>query len=685
MRSGLYGRLAWNNIKSNHRFFVPRILSEAGLLCCFYISFTLSMDERLKHVKGGYVLPTFMAMSTAVLAILSAVLMLYINSFVMKQRTREFGMYNVLGMEKRHIGKVLLRETMISSLTAITLGLSLGIAFYKLCSLLICHLLHADLVLGFYYISIKTVLPAALFFLLLDLFTYLVNRIRIAILKPVELLRSLNAGEKEPTVKWPLLVLGLITLGAGYYLALTIDNPVDALTLFFIAVVLVMAGTYFLFVSGSIFILKRLKNNKRYYYKKNHMPAVSGMLYRMKQNAVGLASIAILATGVLIMLSTTVSLYTGFEGILKKTFPKDYYLSADSVDAQGNEVEIPADKLELVVRDAARKNGVEIKSVDQETYLEVMYRTEQNELKLMEVDESLFDIQDFGDLKYYTECFFVTADEYERLTGEKLELKEDELAVCRKGNACGNVLNLKKSIRLNGQEYLIKTVLTDFPTGNNDMEGLLTTYGMVVKDEQVLNRIYSQQKAGYGRNASPITQRIAVAFADKEEAANVSASLQSDITQGMNNLVGPEIEYDQSGFWEAMENLLGLYGTLLFLGILLGAVCIFATTLIIYYKQISEGYEDRERFQIMEKIGMSQREVKRTINSQVLMVFLLPLVVAAIHMVVAFPLLNKILKLLELYSFNLFLVCTLITFAIFALAYMLIYKATSRVYYKIVH
>ena len=299
MKTGFFLKLARSNISKNRRFFLPRILSEAGLLCVFYIVFTLRADERILQLRGGQYIEVFMSIGVAVMMLLSVILLFYINSFLMKQRKREFGVYNILGLEKRHICRVLFHETALSSLASVVLGLAMGTLFYKLCSLLICQLLNAEIVLGFYFINARSLALSGAFFLVLDVMAYGVNCVTIARLKPVELLSSANVGEREPKVKWPLLVLGLLALGGGYYISLTTQNPLKALVLFFVAVILVIIGTYFLFVAGSIFVLKALKKNKRFYYNKKHMPAVSGLLYRMKQNAVGLASIAILATGVL--------------------------------------------------------------------------------------------------------------------------------------------------------------------------------------------------------------------------------------------------------------------------------------------------------------------------------------------------------------------------------------------------
>ena len=692
MKRGFYRKIAWNNIKKNYRFFVPRILAEMGLLGCFYIAVTLALDERLREIKGGDYIPTFMAMGVAVLVILSSILMFYTNSFLMKQRKREFGVYNVLGMEKRHIGKVLLHEGLISDSVAIAGGIGVGILFYKLCSLLICKLLETDVIVGFYFITLKTILPSALFFVVVDLITYFFNRVSIARMKPVELLSSKSAGEKEPKVKWLLLVIGVLTLGSGYVIALTTKNPLQALGLFFVAVILVIIGTYFLFVSGSIFVLKALKKNGKYYYNKKHMPAVSGLLYRMKQNAVGLASIAILATGVLVMISTTVSLYTGMNNTLDRTYPEDIYLNADynyGTGERDDSVAVPTDILEEAVRKAAEKNGVEIQYVNPEEYLFVSYYVQDNHLYAeSELYAAMGNMEVMAGLR---EFFFITNDTYERLTGERFDLSGREIACCGISSASEKASDMTGTIYLHGCEYNVKNQFSDFPCSIAMLSNPFSTYGVVVSDQSALEEIYRNQRAAYGDFASKITSRICVKFADRKAAGAAFDSIRKDLREDLSAYVKSQkadpdyLAWCLDCVWDTRVAMLGMYATLLFLGILLGAVSMFATVLIIYYKQISEGYEDRERFQIMEKIGMSKEEVKKTINGQVLLVFFLPLVTAGVHLAFAYPMLKSMLNVFMLYSNRLFLDCALITYVVFALVYVLIYRGTSKTYYKIVH
>lgn len=640
MKTGFFLKLARSNISKNRRFFIPRILSEAGLLCVFYIVFTLRADERLLEIRGGEYIGMFMSIGVAVMTLLSVILLLYINSFLMKQRKREFGVYNILGLEKRHIDRVLFHETAISSLVSVAL----------------------------------------------DLLTYGINCVTIAKLKPVELLSSANVGEREPKVKWLLLVLGVLALGGGYYISVTTESPLKAIALFFVAVILVIIGTYFLFVAGSIFVLKALKKNQKFYYNKKRMPAVSGLLYRMKQNAVGLASIAILATGVLVMISTTVSLYAGQEETLRRNYPQDYYLSARYVEwnQEGDltfSQEIPLDTLTRVVKQEAEKNGLTVQDIKRQEYLMVTYLYENDTLICKRADRSASDLKGLSVITYITE------DMYRSLGGEPLNLAADEVAVCP--------MDIRKSgfdrpeITVEEDTYRVKTTVPLFPIQSGMDAAATNCYGIVVADESVLEHLYEQQKRAYGDAASDYTQRIAVSFEDRTISGEVGDQLEQDVGDALNEEASSwrqegSLSFTYSTVWDARDSVMGMYGSLLFLGILLGLVCLFATALIVYYKQISEGYEDRTRFQILQKVGMSRWEVRQTINSQVLLVFFLPLVVAGIHLAFAFPILEKLLHVLLLSSTSLFVICSLITFGVFAAVYTLIYTATARTYYKIV-
>ena len=691
MKHGFYTRIALENVKKNGRLYGPRILAEAGLLGCFYILITLAMDGRLSEALGGAYLPTFMWMGAAVLGLLSLILILYINSFLMKRRQSEYGLYNVLGMEKRHIARVLLAESLIASLASVVLGLCFGALFYKLSSLLICRLLRSEIVAGFYYLNAVTLLIPAAAFLALDGLAYVINRITIRRMKPVELLCAKRSGEREPKTRWLLLIVGVLALGTGYGIALIVKSPLQAVFLFFAAVILVIIGTYCLFVTGTTFVLQCLKKNRKYYYTKKHMPAVAGLLFRMKQNAVGLASIAILATGVLVMVSTTVSLYSGVQDTMETNYPRQLYLSAYRQEGE-TVTHIPSEKLEEIVREAAAENGVAVGDVESERLLTVSYLLRDGRLRTKTEIEGGYDTSELCSVMFITEETYtelqskkVSTDDPDRFRDpNRLGLAKDEIAFCRVASAAMDLGFMPETLTFHGNTYRVKENLTYFPIGSQ-MSTVVNVLGIVMADDDVLNGIYLAQKDAYGGFASEFSDRIGVTFADEAAVSAVGDRLSEAIVEKLQAVGTGELIYNLDTKWESLRNVLEMYGTFLFLGILLGFVCLFSTILIIYYKQISEGYEDRERFQIMEKIGMEPREVRKTIGSQLILQFFLPLATAAVHTAVAFPILLKLLKILMLTNTSLFIVCTLVTLAVFALVYTAVYLLTAKTYYKIVH
>lgn len=685
MRSHFYAKIAASNLVNQRRFYVPHILTGAGLMGSFYIVRTLAADDRLSQVRGGSYLPTFMGMGTFIMAFLSLILLLYTNSFLMKQRKREFGLYNVLGMEKRHVMRVLFFETLYSAVIAIIGGLLFGVIMYKLCSLIVCRLLNTDIVLGFYFIKASSLLWSGAFFALLYLLTFVINSIRISRMKVVDLLMSRHVGEKEPKVKWLTLVVGIVTLTAGYVLALTTKNPLQAVGMFFVAVILVIIGTYCLFVSGTIWILKRLKKHEAYYYTKKHMPAISGLLYRMKQNAVGLASIAVMGTGVIIMVSTTFGLYAGLNQSMEAAYPQHWYVDAAYDTKDGETIRLTGQELKSLVQEAADKENVAIASMEDQTYLMASYRLAGDELQTDQDRVTQVDMTKLATVIYLTE------DTYNRLTAGDLRLGDGEIALCTYDAEGEKYFSGLSSLKVAGREWTIKERAVYFPI-RNPMNYMTLCFGVVVPDEAAFDLIYNDEKEAYGDNASSVCNQLAVTFANEAAATEAGDKLSENLRDAIRAYVPAQRGGEEGGMswssdskWDMVYYVYGMYGSMLFLGCLLGLVFLFATALIIYYKQVSEGYEDRVRFQIMQKIGMSSRDVRKTISSQVKLVFFLPLAVAGVHTVVALPILLKLLRVLLLSETSLFLICTLITFAFFALIYTFIYSMTTKVYYKIVY
>lgn len=682
MGNGLYAKLAAENIHKNKRLYIPQILTGGGLIAVFYIILTICKDEELANVRGGSYLPTIMQLGVIIMTFLSVVLILYTNSFLMKQRKREYGLYNVLGMEKRHVGRIMMFEALFSGLISIVMGLVSGVILYKLCELFICRILNVETVLGFHYIVPKTLLLTGLLFAGLYLLTYIFNRIQLARLKPVELLKSVQTGEKEPKVKWFILIVGLVTLGAGYYIALTTKSPLRALTLFFVAVGLIIIGTYFLFTAGSIALLKVLKKRSKFYYHPKHMTAVSGLLYRMKQNAVGLASICILATAVVVMISSTVSLYAGIEDTLKVNCPHDMIVSANyRTDEIIDTGAVLQPVIKETVKESAKKNGLTIIYEEEQTYLDVIFGYKEGELTLNLSDDMAEMLEE-----KIAFCFLITEEEYTKLTGNVLELSEGQIACY---NPSKNSFDMRGDVKICDKDFNIRNQLPEYPISMGDY-GFYDCFGLVVADVD-FDYIFVKQKEAYGVNASEIRHMVLVDFDNtREEIYEAGSHIMRDISDSVGDAI-TDIRGADSGYSTFLKNraedevfLYGMYGSLLFLGLILGMVFLFATVLIIYYKQISEGYEDRARFQIMRSIGMSHSEVKGSIRSQILIVFFLPLAFAAVHVTVAFPIIKRLLLILELTQTGLFLICTIVVFLVFAVIYIAIYSLTARTYYKIV-
>ncbi len=662
-------KLATANIKKNKRLYIPHIFAEAGLIAMFYIMMTLQKDENL--VKVASQLLMIIEMGVAVVVILSFIIVLYTNSFLMKQRKREFGLYNVLGMNKTDIGHILFFENFISYIMSSVIGIGIGILLYKLCTSLICKILKIPTILGFYISTKGIIITIGLFFVLFFI-TYIYNQWQIIRLKPSTLLLSNQMGEKEPKIKWILLLLGLLFLGGGYYLAITIESPLQALEIIFIAIILVIIGTYFLFVAGTIALLKSLKKNKKYYYQPNHMTAVSGLLYRMKQNAVGLSSICILATGVLVMLSTTVSLYAGVEDSVNSLQENDLQISGNILGDVHSGKQIQSEFIELIKK-VAKELDIEVTYLDTKNYFEAVYEYENGNLLSMESKNSTGSTE-------MNSITLMTASEYERLMGIKLNLQKNQVA-CMPVNDGAN--NEFKHFYIDNMEFENVYTLEKVPSTRNTFT-IFECYFMVVSDETVMNQIIQQYfsdlpAVNKGENNivalnynGTDSQKTEFEERIKKEATDVISNLSK------NNSPANETQFNFDSKKELYQNLYQMVGGFLFLGIMLGIVFVFATAIIIYYKQISEGYEDRHRFIIMQKVGMSNREVQKSIRSQIFLVFFLPLIVAIIHLGVAFKPLNCLLQIFFMPNSSLFFICAVISVIIFAVIYGFIYSITAK-------
>lgn len=627
----------------------------------YYMVSSLSMNPNMMNMIGGDVMQQILSLGIYVITVFAVIFLFYTNSFLIKRRKREFGLFNILGMEKKHLSIVIALESMIVFLVSMVLGIGIGILLDKAFYLLIAKMLNASIALGF-YISYQSIVNSIILFFIIFLLMYVFSLIQINLSNPIELLHGDQHGEKEPKTKWLLAIIGLICLGTGYYMSVSIQDPVTAFAFFMVAVILVVIGTYMLFTAGSIVILKLLRKNKRYYYKTNHFISVSNMIYRMKQNAVGLGNICILSTMVLVMLSTTISLWVGMNDIIETRFPRDITVSINSVDS--NQALYTIDDMNNAIEQAG------IQTEDELVYrtLSVSAFNQGNTYTFGNENMSLQDISNVVVL------YFITLDDYNRTEGTNVSLAPDEVLVFPSGKQFDH-----KTIDIASNTFKVKGILDSIKADSNYSANLQNSMFVVVDSMDTLFMIDDLQKQAYGDNASYIHTSYDFNLS-KSEKMSVKEATDALIANYPGDTTYMMVDTQEGNY----EDLLSLYASFLFIGIFLSFLFIMATVLIMYYKQITEGYEDKKRFEIMQKVGLDKREVKKTINSQVLTVFFLPLVVAAIHIVFAFPMIEKMLRLLYLDNTNLYIMTTVICFGVFALVYVLIYFLTSKVYYGIV-
>ena len=584
--------------------------------------------------------------ATGVIIVFAVIFLFYTNSFLIKRRKKEIGVYNILGMGKRHIARMMAVETILTAGISILGGLVFGIIFGKLMYLLLLKILHNSVDMQF-SVNGTAIVQTVILFAGIFLLTYLYNILQIQLVNPVELLHGGNQGEKEPKSRWLLVIVGVAALGNGYWIALTTEAPLEALLKFFVAVVCVIIGTYALFIAGSIVVLKILRKNKAYYYNPKHFTSVSGMIYRMKQNGAGLANICVLSTMVLVMVSTTVSLYAGMEDILDSRFPRDVSIVCNEADTNKEET------LQRLIKEQCEKAGVKITDRVRYRYGSMNAVLKGNNLEKV---EQYYPDNHF----YYVEM--ITQEEYNRIEKQNVSLKEQEILTYTTNGKCG-----KKQINIAGQNYQVKKELSEMTSQPKSTAEMYKTLYIVFANAEQIERIES------------------FSYADKFNLKGDDGKQKETLEQIQNEFYEKFPDGTMESRMLSRSSFYELYGGLFFIGIYLGSMFIMATVLIIYYKQISEGYDDRERYQIMQKVGMSKKEVKRSIRSQVLSVFFLPLVVAVIHVAVAFKVMTKILGVLNLTNVSLFAVCTIITIAVFAVFYIIVYSITAKEYYRIVN
>lgn len=667
----LYFKLAKTNLSNNKPFYIPYIISSIITVAMLYMMSFLSDNKGLNKIMGADSLAIIFRLGVGIIIIFSYIFLFYTNSFIIKRRKKEIGVYNILGMEKRHLSKVLFVETMYSAVISLICGIIVGIVFSKFILMVLYGIIGIHKTVEF-FVNIHGIILCIVSFGILFLLTFLYNFMQIKLANPIELLRGTSVGEREPKTKILMTIIGVVCLAIAYYIAITTENPLNVLTLFFVAVLLVVIGTFAIFTAGSIALLKLLRNNKKFYYNKRHFMAVSGMLYRMKQNAAGLASICILSTMVLVVISTTVSMYVGIQDELMARYPNDVCVTVDY-----NSVIDKSSEIEKAIFDEI--DSAEVKNKKAFSYLSVFvgqkgdnFTTDKEHLSFQ--NSYLFYILSKDDFIKRDNSF------------------KDKIGNISKGEAVV-VLNKKydkKDIKIFGQSYKVNKSFEH--TYDNDLYVLSTLNGLgyiILDNNESVQELYDVQEKMLGKGANYYTNKIRFDFKSGNKKQKIAAYKKVDNAVKRYFKDNKNDKKEISSYWvesrqENEKNFYLLYGGLFFLGIFLGTMFLMVTVMIIFYKQITEGYDDRERYQILEKVGMSNREVKDTIKSQIRIVFVLPIFAAAIHVTAAFPMVYRLLQMLNLNNEKLFAGCLAVTIIVFAVIYYLVFKVTSRAYYRIV-
>ena len=678
MKNGFFRTLAWMGIKKNKKLYLPYILTCMGMvMMCYIISF-LSLSPTFKNMSGGSTAQIYLGVGFSVLCVFSLIFLFYTNSFLIRRRRKELGLYNILGLDKKNIAAVLFWETLISAVISLTGGLTFGILFSKFSELAMVKVLGGTT--GFAFtIGIESIFRTALLFLGIFAVIYISSILKIHLTNPIELLKSENTGEKPPKANWFLAILGVVLLAYAYYLAVTIEDPVTALYLFFVAVIMVVIATYMLFVSGSVTLCRILQKNKRYYYKTNHFVSVSSMAYRMKRNGAGLASICILCTAVLVMVSSTICLYIGAEDSLRTRYPRNINLDAvvSNVDLLSGEQTVKVQELtdKIVEQNGAQKENI------------LQYRTAAFGGMLIEnriiFDNSVYEgsLENMSDI---WQVFIVPVSDYNSLMNKEESLSAGEVIIY----TTKEIEYEYDTIQIGDTEPLkIKKKADDFVANGIDaMQIFPTMYLFVENINEIIEPIkeYTLEDNGIGLVSLHWLYGFDLSCDEKTQIA-----ILDQISQQISLI---EKQSDEFSFFHVLaegsakerDGFYARYGGMFFLGILLGFVFITAAVLIIYYKQVCEGYEDQSRFEIMQKVGMTKKEIKSSVNSQILTVFFMPLITAGIHLAFAFPLIKKLMLLFNLTNISLLAMVTAVCYIVFAVFYVLVYKITSHSYFSIV-
>ena len=675
MKAGFYPKMAVGGMRKNGRLYVPYMITCILMVAMFYILHFLGFSGVMNGMAGGGTATDMVAFGSYIMAIFSTIFLFYTQSTLIKGRKKEFGLYSILGMNKRNIGKIIFWETAITGIVSIVVGLIAGIGLSKLAELGFTKLIAVPTRYEF-SVSGSSVVTTLILFTVIFFFIYLntVRQVRFA--NPIQLINAGKTGEKPPRANWVVGILGLLFLGAGYAIALKIEQPLSALVWFFVAVILIIIGTYLCLIAGSVIMCKLLQKNKKYYYKTNHFVSVSSMAYRMKRTGASLASICILLTMILVMLSSTTSLYTGAEQCLDARYPNEIgafackYGYDEMLPSQG-------ERLDEILMKAAEENGATV--TNNYTYfvysISGYFENDRLEVNL----NSLTDMA-FIDYDKVAQIQFMDDDDYNRIFGHNVKVNPGETVL---GTA--KKISIGNEVTIGDVSFKVAERFDDRVSEIDPMAAgaASPTIYMIVDDVEEVAKNYIQYKDyngepmlawfWYCRFDTGLDDEGQIALAETL-AGKVKEELQG---KGFSNYYCESHEAERGDF-------VSTFGGLFFLGIILSIIFLVSCVVIIYYKQISEGFEDQARFGIMQKVGMNDDEIKKSVNSQMLTVFMIPVIFACIHLAVVLPIVNKLLMLFGLFNFGLLLICAAVCVLVCGLFYAAIYKVTSNAYFRIV-
>ncbi len=667
MKKGFYSKLAWDAIRKNKRMYFPYILTGSVMVMMFYIMMSMLESPDLQDIKGGSFLMDILPYGCIVIAIFSLIFLFYTNSFLIKQRYREFGLYNILGMDKRNISRLMFWESIYTAGMSIAAGLICGMTFSKAAELILLNILDGEISFTL-HIGVTSLIVTALIYLGIYVLLLLNSFIKVRRSKPLELMQSSRVGEKKLKCNWIFAAVSVGLLGYAYYLAVSIEDPTSASLIFFVAVIMVIIATYLLFISGSVALCKLLQKNKTYYYKPNHFVSVSSMAYRMKRNGAGLASICILLTMVLVMLSSTASLYFGEEDSINNRYPSGVNITYTFEDLDGISDESLDVQRKIIAEYAP--SGTDLTGT--------RYAVAAGQF----TDDGIIVETTHVDMVHYDKvgylCILPLAD-YNNMMGEDKTLESDECLLYSDRLA----LPWETFTMEYGETYIVKERLAVFQEDGANVAMVVPYVYLVVPDVAAFVEPVANIQNSYGYSVLNYKWLLGFDCSTAEEEISVKDALlkaiaeHADDDHPWNTFYLESREEERFGAYE-------VYGSLFFLGMMLSVVFLIAAVLIIYYKQISEGYEDQSRFEIMQKVGMTKKDIRKSINSQMLTVFFLPLAMAGLHLGFAFPCLSKILKLFAFDNLMLNIAVTVGCFAAFGVFYAIVYKITSGSYYDIV-